>query len=93
MTSEDPKPTFEGIEPEIEYPCTWSYKLIGPDEAKLRTHVTSVVGERAHFVEVSNRSSQGSYISLRLEIGVEDEEDRRALFAALETGEGVLYVL
>jgi putative lipoic acid-binding regulatory protein len=93
VTSEDPTPSFEGIEPEIEYPCTWSYRLIGSDEGQLRAHVTSVVGERAHFVELSNRSSQGSYISLRLEIGVEDDADRRGLFAALETGEGVLYVL
>ena len=93
MTSEDPTPSPEGIEPEIEYPCTWSYLLIGADEAQLRAHVASVVGERAHFVELSNRSAKGSYVSLRLEIGVENDDNRRGLLAALEKGAGVLYVL
>jgi len=93
VTSEESNPYFGGIDPEIDYPCTWSYLLIGADEDQLRAQVSTVVGERSHFVEVSKRSAQGSYISLRLEIGVEDDEDRKGLFVALEKGEGVLYVL
>ena len=34
--------------PEITYPVRWTYKVIGSDEARLRTAIGAIVGEVEH---------------------------------------------
>ena len=79
--------------PQIEYPITWSYQLIGSDGARMREAVASIVAARAHTLELSKTSRTGKYCSLRLEIEVADEADRLALFQALATHAAVRFVL
>jgi len=79
--------------PDIDYPCSWIYKVIGPDELVLRRLITEVLGERAHDVSLSHRSAKGRYTSLRLELTVADEADRLRLFAALSDHPAVRVVL
>ena len=79
--------------PQIEYPITWSYQLIGSDEAQMREAVASIVAARAHTLELSNTSRTGKYCSLRLEIEVADEADRLALFQALSKHTAVRFLL
>ena len=82
-----------GGKPEIDYPCQWEFKVIGTDEAALRRAIGQIVGDRVHQLSVSNRSSGGKYCSLRLEVHVEDEASRNALFEALRDHEDVTTLL
>lgn len=79
--------------PEIDYPCPWSYTLIGRDLDGLRAAVAQVLGPRAHELVVSNTSPRGKYRSMRLEVVVQDEPDRLKLFDALAAHEDVRFVL
>lgn len=79
--------------PEIDYPATWSYQVIGSDEALVREAVASVVLEREHSLRLTNTSRTGKYISLRLELTVVDEADRLAIFEALAAHAHVRIVL
>ena len=79
--------------PEIDYPTTWSYQVIGSDEALVRAAVASVVLEREHSLRLTNTSRTGKYISLRLELTVADEDDRLAVFEALAAHAHVRIVL
>ena len=84
----DEKPTLE-----IEYPTTWTYKVIGSDETKLRAVATEVVGPRSFQLEHSNASSSGRYVSLTVQVLVEDEAARVQIFQALKASEDVRLVL
>ena len=79
--------------PDIDYPGPWIYKIIGADEEALRRLVASLLGERPHTLTLSGRSAGGKYTSLRLEVTVDDEADRLALFEALSVHPAVKVVL
>lgn len=67
----------------LEYPCTWIYKIIGPDEGVLRAAVAALLVDRNHVLSVSNTSTTGKYICLNLEMEVVDEEDRQNVYEVL----------
>ncbi|MFH2008538.1 MAG: DUF493 domain-containing protein [bacterium] len=78
---------------ELDYPCPWSYKIIGADESQLRALIAGLVGDRAHTASLSNRSRSGKYTSLTLSLTVTDEADRLALFESLSRHPAVKFVL
>ena len=88
-----PKSTFEGLKAEIEYPCTWVYKIIGRREIYLRMAVAEVVGGSNHKLTFSRHSSQGKYCSMRLELVVGDEEQRISIGEALHEHPDIRFVL
>ena len=77
--------------PEITYPAPWSFKVIGTDEADLRRAVKITLavcldpdsGDRQYALGLSRTSSQGSYVSLNLELTVLSEAERDAVFTGL----------
>ena len=79
--------------PEIDYPTSWSYQVIGGDEESVRRAVAEVVLERRHTLRLTNKSRTGKYCSLLLELEVVDEADRLALFEALAAHADVRIVL
>lgn len=79
--------------PEIEYPTTWGYHVIGADEARLRDAVARVLGDRDYTFSLSNQSSRGKYLSFHVELVVRDEEERIELFAALRDHPDIVIVL
>ncbi len=78
---------------EIEYPCEWSYTVIGKDQERLQLAVAIAVGGEEHDLELSHRSSKGQYVSLKLRMQVRDESHRRELFQRLGDHEDVRFVL
>lgn len=84
---------INGQKLELNYPCAWSYKVIGPDEDKLRQAVAQVIQDAPHRIQFSKRSSGGKYISLGLEVTVHSEEHRLLIFNALKAAKAVKYVL
>lgn len=78
---------------EIEYPCAWSYRVIGSDEKSLRQAISECVKDREYRVSLSNSSSSGKYISLTLETIVHSEEVRVSTYHSLAGHASVKIVL
>jgi putative lipoic acid-binding regulatory protein len=87
---EDP---FEGKSPEIDYPCTWGFRVMGESEGDLRAAVAVVMGRLEHEVDFGNRTAQGSYCSLHVRLVVHDEQHRNDIFTALTAHPAVRFVL
>jgi len=79
--------------PHIQYPCNWSYRIIGQDEQLLKDAAVSVAADRAHTIKKSNTSSGGKYVSLNLTVTVSDENDRLRIFGELKKCQAVRMVL
>jgi len=77
----------------IEYPCAWVYKVIGPDKGIIKNAVKEVMQERQCSVTLSNKSSGGKYYSLNVEIEVYSEEDRNLNYEALKKHPDIKMVL
>lgn len=84
---------IDGQELELDYPCRWSFTVIGSDEARLRGAVAEVVGDTDHDLVPSRRSSGGRYLSLVLSLEVRDEAHRTAIWEGLAAQAVVKFVL
>jgi len=78
---------------DIEYPCRWLYKVIGSDEASVREAVLEVIDVADVMIELSHTSSSGSFVSINVEVTVQDHDQRRGLFEALRGHAAVRMVL
>lgn len=76
MADESPLPPER---PEIVYPCTWTWVLVGEGEAVLLDHVEVVLAGVAHEKSVKRQSAQGRYSSIEVTLVVQDEAHRFAL--------------
>ena len=83
---------LDGRKPEIDYPCTWSYRIIGADELRMRLAVRGIVGEAEHALTLGLESAHGKYRSLQLELVVRDEAHRLSIFDALKIHPDVRFV-
>lgn len=77
----------------IDYPCEWSYRIIGTNEHLLRMAAKNAVGDKKYTISVSNRSSGGKYQSLKLELRVTDERERLNIFENLKNETAINFVL
>ena len=80
-------------EPKIDYPCKWSYKLVGPDEQALRLAIAELVAEREHEISLSRQSRTGKYVSIKVEVLVGDHDERRGLANEFNAHPAVKFVL
>lgn len=78
---------------ELEYPCSWKYKIIGEERKKLEEAIHSVILERAHTLKHSNASKTGKYISLNLDLIVQNEDERTFIYEALKAHQNIKMVL
>ncbi|HAU37091.1 MAG TPA: hypothetical protein DCX07_05170 [Phycisphaerales bacterium] len=79
--------------PQIDYPCRWTYKLIGANAESLRAAAKSVCASLEHTLADSRASRAGKYRSVRLEVVVPDEVTRLAVFHSLRGHADILMVL
>ncbi len=77
----------------INYPCLWSYRIIGADEDELRRAVTEIIQDRTYQMVLSRSSAKGKYRSFCLDVIVESEGHRLALYEALRAHEAVKIIL
>jgi len=78
---------------ELEYPCNWSYKVITQHEDHTKEAVLDVISERIHTLKYSNNSKSGKYVSMNLELLVQNEEDRNFIYEALKAHQKIKMVL
>ena len=77
----------------IDYPCSWSYQIIGDDEDGLRRAVGEIIQDRTYRMVLSRSSEKGKYQSFQLEVVVESEGHRLAVYEALRAHPAVKIVL
>ena len=77
----------------IEYPCRWVYKVIGTDKDVLREAFAALLQDSVYSVTPSHSSATGKYHCLNLEVTVESEAQRIAIYEALKSHLSVKYVL
>ncbi len=87
MDSNEP----EEPKPEILYPCSWEYRVIGSDRDHLVIEIQKIVGNRKHTLVDGNR--KGSWLSLSLDLVVHDENERNELYVSLKGIDGVKMVI
>lgn len=77
--------------PQITYPCLWGFKVVGTDEDAVREAIKCCLqeclnpdsGDRSYELGFSRTSSKGNYVSLTLNLEVQDADERNTLFQAL----------
>ena len=69
--------------PEIIYPCSWDYKIIGTNIDKMLEVIEEAAGEHPHDVTPSNISLKGKYFSLNLKVTVPNEIIRDIIYQKL----------
>jgi putative lipoic acid-binding regulatory protein len=79
--------------PEITYPCTWTYKVIGEDRTELREVITAACSPNAVLISHSHSSSKGKYHSVNAELVVPDETVRLRIYETLKNSAAVKIVL
>ena len=79
--------------PEIEYPCTWVYKVIGSDQELLKEVIMTACAPASVDIAYSNSSSKGTYHSLNASLVVEDEKMRLQIYDLLKNHPAVKFVL
>lgn len=79
--------------PQIDYPCEWSYRIMGEDEKVLRALVNYVLDQSQYSLTLSNKTSSGKYTSLNLKTVVDSAEHRDRLWNALSESPAVKMVL
>jgi len=78
---------------ELDYPCSWTYKLVVLEKINIRSTVKEVVLEREHTILESKSSSKGKFKSYSLELLVHNEDDRKCLFEVLGEHNDIKMVL
>ncbi len=78
---------------ELNYPCLWTYKVIGSIREDLRRAVHDVVGDMEHTLTFSNNSRRGRYLSLKLELIVQNDAQRVGIYESLSQQSAIKIVL
>lgn len=84
---------FQQKKPDIDYPCTWEYKVVGINEQKLRAAIHAACAPAIPTITLSNVSSKGTYYSLNASVEVADEEMRLSIFNYLNNSPDVKIVI
>ena len=79
--------------PEIQYPCDWSYKIIGSDGDYITRTIPTLLGDFNYRMSKSNQSKTGKFISFNCSVHVSNEEERTQIFAILQNLPSVRMVL
>lgn len=81
------------IKPQIDYPCTWRYRVIGLSKDFVIAAIAEVFQGRAEVSEMEHKSSHGKYIALNCAIEVQSDTERLAYFNGLIQRSGIVMVI
>lgn len=93
MSDNNIQDSFCQRKPDISYPCSWEYKVIGENQETLREAIMVACAPAAPEICVSNVSSSGKYSSLNATLVVENEEMRLTIFCQIQEHPSVKMVI
>ena len=79
--------------PDIDYPTSWSYKLIGRDKEKLLACIKETMGKKEHLCSLGNVSKTGKFTTYNASCTVDTEEERNKIFKYFEEHAAVEMVI
>jgi uncharacterized protein len=79
--------------PDITYPCTWVYKVIGEDTKLLQEVIVTACAPTKVSITHSHSSSGGKYHSLNATLTVENEKTRLQIYDLLKQHPAIKVVL
>jgi putative lipoic acid-binding regulatory protein len=79
--------------PALNYPCSWTYRIVCTDEPALRALIAELVAGEPHTLASLGGSPSGRYARVELVLTVRDEEHRNRVFVALSRAPMVRFVL
>jgi len=79
--------------PDIDYPTSWSYKLIGRNLDALVSCVKEVMKDKKHTCTQGHASKTGKFHSYNTTCTVETEEERNKIFKYFENHDDVDMVI
>lgn len=82
-----------GCRPEIDYPCQWQYRVIGEDRTAMHQAITTWISAFVYTICDANVSSGGRYLSLSLEVTVNDDAERLRIYQLLAGDPAIRMVL
>ncbi len=78
---------------ELDYPCSWEYKLIGYSHEDIKKGVKDVLLEREYTLEPSKASKKGKFLSFNVKTIVHNEDDRVTIYELFGKHELIKMVL
>ncbi len=66
--------------PNIEYPTSWGFKIIGKDKEKLLACIKEAMVEKDHLCTLGNQSKTGKFTTYNASCTVDTEEERNRIF-------------
>ena len=84
---------INGKKLELEYPCSWCYKVVAYERAGIEIAVMEIFIERSYTLVPSNTSNNGKYISMNLELLVHNEDERTFFYETLKAHVHIKMVL
>jgi putative lipoic acid-binding regulatory protein len=85
--------TTNNDKPKIDYPTSWSYRIVGTSEEAIRAHALALLEDVEHELVLHRRSSGGRYVSLNLSLVVQDEVQRLAIYNHFADHEAIRFVV
>ncbi|MEA3471382.1 MAG: DUF493 domain-containing protein, partial [Thermodesulfobacteriota bacterium] len=73
--------------------CRWKYKVIGSDQALMRSAIAEIVREQEYTITISRSSKGGKYHSLNLQMNIDNDEVRVEIYEALRKHPTIKFVL
>ncbi|MEN8718583.1 MAG: DUF493 domain-containing protein [Sulfurovum sp.] len=77
---------------ELDYPCSWSYKLIVLESTDIHLTVKEVV-KKEHCIVESKQSKKGKFKSYNLDLIVHSEDERKEYHKVLGEHKDIKMVL
>lgn len=81
------------IENVVDYPTHWTYKVIGTDFKMITAAIAEILADRKYKSKKSNMSSKGTYLSVQIDLVVENEDIRDSIFYSLRQHTDIKMVL
>jgi len=78
---------------ELDYPCSWEYKLIVLENCNIKKCVKDILLKREYNLKLSKTSSKGKFKSYTLQMLVHNEDDRKEIFSLLGEHQDIKIVL
>lgn len=69
---------------ELDYPCSWEYKIITLSKEDALKGVKEVILEKEFSLEASKTSKKGKFSSFTLEVLVHNEDERVSIYQMLK---------
>ncbi|MEA3513137.1 MAG: DUF493 domain-containing protein [Campylobacterota bacterium] len=78
---------------ELDYPCSWEYKVVVRCEQDINCIIKEVLEERKHGIKPSKVSNKGKFRSYTLDTMVHNEADRKEIYKLLGAHEHIKMVV